>query len=283
MFLTGPDVIAAVTGESVTSEVLGGADARQAVRPGVVRGRRRGGVPRNGAPPHLVPALQQHGAAAVLPARRRSGSILRRAARNRAGLATGGLRRPPVIEVLVDDGELLEIQPAWAPSCAVWPASTVMSSASWPTSRPCSPAPSTSTPPTKPLGSYLRRVQHPDRLARRRARLPPRRAAGAQRHHPPRRQAAVRLRRRPPCRASRSSSARRSAAYIVMDSRALGADLCFAWPSNEIAVMGPVPANVIFKREIAGAADRGQAGGVDRAVRRRLHAPVRRGRARTRR
>jgi acetyl-CoA carboxylase carboxyltransferase component len=45
-------------------------------------------------------------------------------------------------------------------------------------------------------------------------------------------------------------------AYIVMDSRSVGADLSFAWPTNEIAVMGPEAAtNVIFRREIAAAAD----------------------------
>ncbi|MCQ4082914.1 acyl-CoA carboxylase subunit beta [Streptomyces sp. RB6PN25] len=41
-------------------------------------------------------------------------------------------------------------------------------------------------------------------------------------------------------------------AYIVMDSRSIGADLSFAWPGNEIAVMGAEgAANVIFRREIA--------------------------------
>jgi len=40
-------------------------------------------------------------------------------------------------------------------------------------------------------------------------------------------------------------------AYIAMCSRHLGADLCLAWPSAEIAVMGPEgAANIIFKREI---------------------------------
>jgi acetyl-CoA carboxylase carboxyltransferase component len=40
-------------------------------------------------------------------------------------------------------------------------------------------------------------------------------------------------------------------AYIVMDSRSIGADLAFAWPTNEIAVMGAEgAANVIFRREI---------------------------------
>nr|WP_205625674.1 acyl-CoA carboxylase subunit beta [Actinomadura atramentaria] len=45
-------------------------------------------------------------------------------------------------------------------------------------------------------------------------------------------------------------------AYIVMDSRSIGADLSFVWPGNEIAVMGAEgAANVIFRREIAAAAD----------------------------
>ncbi|MYS19320.1 Acetyl-CoA carboxylase, carboxyltransferase component [Streptomyces sp. DvalAA-14] len=45
-------------------------------------------------------------------------------------------------------------------------------------------------------------------------------------------------------------------AYIVMDSRSIGADLAFAWPGNEIAVMGAEgAANVVFRREIAAAAD----------------------------
>lgn len=44
--------------------------------------------------------------------------------------------------------------------------------------------------------------------------------------------------------------------YIVMDSRSIGADLSFAWPVNEIAVMGADgAANVIFRKEIAAAAD----------------------------
>lgn len=43
-------------------------------------------------------------------------------------------------------------------------------------------------------------------------------------------------------------------AYIVMDSRSIGADIALAWPTNEIAVMGAAgAANVIFRREIAAA------------------------------
>ncbi|AKU15499.1 acyl-CoA carboxylase subunit beta [Luteipulveratus mongoliensis] len=45
-------------------------------------------------------------------------------------------------------------------------------------------------------------------------------------------------------------------AYIVMDSRSIGADLSYAWPTNEVAVMGADgAANIIFRRQIADALD----------------------------
>jgi acetyl-CoA carboxylase carboxyltransferase component len=45
-------------------------------------------------------------------------------------------------------------------------------------------------------------------------------------------------------------------AYIVMDSKSIGADLSFAWPTNQVAVMGADgAAGVIFRREVAAAAD----------------------------
>jgi acetyl-CoA carboxylase carboxyltransferase component len=48
-------------------------------------------------------------------------------------------------------------------------------------------------------------------------------------------------------------------AYIVMDSKSIGADLSFAWPGNQIAVMGAEgAANIIFRKEIQTAADPAQ-------------------------
>ncbi len=45
-------------------------------------------------------------------------------------------------------------------------------------------------------------------------------------------------------------------AYLAMCSRSLGADISFAWPTAEIAVMGPEGAcNIVFRREIAEADD----------------------------
>ncbi|MDZ4182083.1 MAG: carboxyl transferase domain-containing protein, partial [Candidatus Cloacimonadaceae bacterium] len=45
--------------------------------------------------------------------------------------------------------------------------------------------------------------------------------------------------------------------YIAMSSRHLGADMVFAWPGSEIAVMGAQgAANIIFRKEIDGAEDK---------------------------
>ncbi len=45
-------------------------------------------------------------------------------------------------------------------------------------------------------------------------------------------------------------------AYVVMNSKSIGADLAFAWPSAELAVMGPQGAvEIVYRKEIAAAAD----------------------------
>jgi acetyl-CoA carboxylase carboxyltransferase component len=45
-------------------------------------------------------------------------------------------------------------------------------------------------------------------------------------------------------------------AYVVMNSKSIGCDLAFAWPSAEIAVMGPQGAvNIIFRKELDAAED----------------------------
>jgi acetyl-CoA carboxylase carboxyltransferase component len=45
-------------------------------------------------------------------------------------------------------------------------------------------------------------------------------------------------------------------AYVVMNSKSIGADLAYAWPSAELAVMGPQGAvEIVYRRELASAAD----------------------------
>ena len=68
-------------------------------------------------------------------------------------------------------------------------------------------------------------------------------------------------------------------AYVVMNSKSIGADLAFAWPSAELAVMGPNGAvEIVYRRELAEAADPAAAAGrTDRRVHRALRQPVHRG------
>jgi acetyl-CoA carboxylase carboxyltransferase component len=48
-------------------------------------------------------------------------------------------------------------------------------------------------------------------------------------------------------------------AYIVMDSRGLGNDLCVAWPGAEIAVMGAPPAvQILYGKRLRTAASEGR-------------------------
>jgi acetyl-CoA carboxylase carboxyltransferase component len=45
-------------------------------------------------------------------------------------------------------------------------------------------------------------------------------------------------------------------AYVVMNSKSIGADLAFAWPSAELAVMGPNGAvEIVYRRELTEAPD----------------------------
>jgi acetyl-CoA carboxylase carboxyltransferase component len=48
-------------------------------------------------------------------------------------------------------------------------------------------------------------------------------------------------------------------AYVVMNSKSIGADLAYAWPSAELAVMGPQGAvEIVYRRELQQAADPAQ-------------------------
>ena len=66
-------------------------------------------------------------------------------------------------------------------------------------------------------------------------------------------------------------------AYVVMNSKSIGADLAFAWPSAELAVMGPQGAvEIVYRRELQTAADPGRpARRAGRRLHRELRQPVR--------
>ncbi len=74
-------------------------------------------------------------------------------------------------------------------------------------------------------------------------------------------------------------------AYCVMASKHIRTDFNFAWPTAEIAVMGPEGAvNILYRRELDGAADAAaRRAREDRRVPRDVREPLRRGLARVRR
>ena len=74
-------------------------------------------------------------------------------------------------------------------------------------------------------------------------------------------------------------------AYLVMNSKHLRADVSFAWPTAEIAVMGAEGAvNIVFRKEIeSGRRSRGTARRADHRVPRQVLDAVRGGRARVHR
>jgi hypothetical protein len=68
-------------------------------------------------------------------------------------------------------------------------------------------------------------------------------------------------------------------AYVVMNSKSIGADLAYAWPTAELAVMGASGAvEIVHRRDLADSDDPGPARAVDRRLRGALrHALHRRG------
>ena len=198
MFITGPDVVKTVTGEEVTLE---GARRRHVARHQVGRGhlrlRRR------------APCLDDV----------RSCSASCRSTTSRSRRRVGAARRPraPVPRAVRDDAGVAE-HPLRHERGHPQPSSTTASSSSTsPTGRDRSrvrlrparrPAGRRRRQPADdprrrarhrqlgeggPLRADVRRLQHPARHVRRRARLPARRRPGVRRHHPPRRQAPLRL------------------------------------------------------------------------------------------
>ncbi len=199
MFITGPDVVKTVTGEEVTQEELGGA-AAHAEKSGVA---------------HLTAADEE----AVLEDARYLLSFLPQ--NNLESPVYAAPSDPPdreapeldtfipdsatkpydvkqVIAKVVDDGEFLEIQERYAENIVCGfarLAGPLGRDRREPAAGARRGARHRRVDEGRPLRPHLRRLQHPARHLRRRARLPPRNRAGVGRDHPSRSQAALRLRR----------------------------------------------------------------------------------------
>ena len=169
---------------------------------------RRGGVPRGRALPALVPPAEQRRAPPLVSAPTRPGRPSRTPSSTRS--IPDSPNKPydmhDVITRVVDDGEFLEVQAHFAENIVVRLRAARRPSVGIVGNQPArSPACSTSTPSTQggALRALLRRVQHPARHVRGRARLPARDRPGVGRDHPARREAALRVLARRRCRSSR--------------------------------------------------------------------------------
>ncbi|MGW6056112.1 acyl-CoA carboxylase subunit beta [Streptomyces sp. NPDC055189] len=260
MFLTGPDVIEAVTGERISQDALGGVEAH-AHTSGVAGFACESEQECLADVRHLLsllPSNNRH-----LPPVAPSADLPDRRTDELLDLVPGSSRQTydvcTVIETIVDDGEFLEIHENWAPNvvCALarLDGHVVGIVANQPSvlagvldiaaSEKCARFVSICDSFNIPLVTL---VDVPGFLP-----------GVAQEHSGIIRHGAKLLYAYGNASVPRVSLVLRKAyggAYIVMDSRSLGADLSFAWPTNEIAVMGAEgAANVVFRRQIASADD----------------------------
>jgi acetyl-CoA carboxylase carboxyltransferase component len=263
LFITGPDVVEAVTGETTTHEELGGA-VTHATRTGVasflvddesscfdeVR-YLLSFLPSNNQedPPYFVPADS--------PSRRCDELLdIVPAEPNRAYDVRD------VIEVIVDDGDYLEVQPLWATNIVCAFARLDGHAVGIVANQPLVLAGALNIDAAEKAARFVRTCDAFNVPLVTLVDVPGFLPGVDQEHAGIIRRGAKLLYAYCESTVPRVQVVLRKAyggAYIVMDSKSLGADLSFAWPSNEIAVMGAEgAASIIFRKELAAAADPAQ-------------------------
>lgn len=260
LFLTGPDVVAAVTGESTTREELGGA-ITHATRTGVASFLADDEpscldevryllsfLPSNNQedPPYVVPTDSPS---------RRCNELL--------DIVPGEPNRAydvrDVIEVIVDDGDHLEVQPLWAKNIVCAFARLDGHVVGIVANQPLVLAGALNIDAAEKAARFVRTCDSFNIPLVTLVDVPGFLPGVDQEHAGIVRRGAKLLYAYCEATVPRVQVVLRKAyggAYIVMDSKSLGADLSFAWPSNEIAVMGAAgAASIIFRKELAGALD----------------------------
>ncbi|MFF9852786.1 acyl-CoA carboxylase subunit beta [Streptomyces litmocidini] len=260
MFITGPDVVQAVTGEEITQNGLGGADVHAGVS-GVSHFVYDDEETCLAEVRYLLSLLPSNNR--ELPPTLHSGDPADRGGDALLDLVPADGNRSydirAVIEELVDDGESMEVHAAWAPNLVCALARLDGHVVGIVANQPAAMA---GVLDIKASEKGARFVQFCDSFN-----IPlitlvdvPGFLPGVdQEHDGIIRRGAKLLYAYCNATVPRISVVLRKAyggAYIVMDSRSIGADIALAWPTNEIAVMGAEgAANVVFRREIAAAED----------------------------
>ncbi|MFG2991735.1 acyl-CoA carboxylase subunit beta [Streptomyces sp. NPDC048257] len=260
MFITGPDVVRAVTGEEITQNGLGGADVHAAVS-GVAAFAYEDEPTCLEDVRHLLSLLPSNNR--ETPPRQDTGDPTARRTDRLLRLVPANPQQAydirTVIEEVVDDGEYFEIQPAWATNIVCALARMDGHVTGFVANQPASLAGVLDIHASEKAARFVQFCDAFNIALVTLVDVPGFLPGVDQEHGGIIRHGAKLLYAYCNATVPRISLVLRKAyggAYIVMDSRSIGADLALAWPTNEIAVMGAEgAANVIFRREIAAAAD----------------------------
>ncbi|WOX24240.1 acyl-CoA carboxylase subunit beta [Streptomyces solicathayae] len=260
MFITGPDVVQAVTGEVITHDALGGADAHASVS-GVAHFACDDEESCLEDVRHLLSLLPANNrelppaAPSDDPADRRTEALL--------DLVPADPGRAydmrAVIEEIVDDGDYLEIQESWATNIVCALARLDGQVVGVVANQPSAFAGVLDIHASEKAARFVQTCDSFNIPLVTLVDVPGFLPGVDQEHGGIIRHGAKLLYAYCNATVPRVQLILRKAyggAYIVMDSRSIGTDVSLAWPSNEIAVMGAEgAANVVFRREIAAAAD----------------------------
>lgn len=265
MFVTGPEVVRAVTGEAVSSEELGGAQLHSAVT-GVAHYMAED---EDDALDYTRSLISYFPSSCEEPAPtfafQSTGEDEERAARV-ASMVPSSPKQPydmvTVIEHLVDHGEFLQVQELFAPSIVVGFGAFAGRSVGIVANQSMSDAGTLDVNASEKASRF---VQFCNAFS-----LPVVTLVDVPGYRPGTEQERAGIIRRGAKMITAYSTATvplvtiilRKAyggAYIVMGSKAMGADLNFAWPDAEIAVMGAEGAvNIVHRKELAAAAAAGK-------------------------
>ncbi|MFF5413974.1 MULTISPECIES: acyl-CoA carboxylase subunit beta [Streptomyces] len=260
MFITGPDVVKAVTGEEITHNGLGGADVHTSVS-GVAAfayDDEESCLEDVRSLLSLLPSNNRETAPreeAADPADRRTDNLLHLVPAH-PGQAYD-IRT--VIEEIADDGEYFEVHRSWAQNVVCALARFDGHVTGIVANQPVSAAGVLDIPASEKAARFVQLCDAFNIPILTLVDVPGFLPGVDQEHHGIIRHGAKLLYAYCNATVPRIQLILRKAyggAYIVMDSRSIGTDISLAWPTNEIAVMGAEgAANVIFRREIAAAED----------------------------
>jgi acetyl-CoA carboxylase carboxyltransferase component len=260
MFITGPDVIRAVTGEEISQEGLGGTDVH-ATTSGVCHFAFDDEASCLEHVRYLLALLPSNNR--ELPPQANRSDPADRSCDSLAAIVPGQSNLTydmhEVIEEIVDDGEHLEVHESWATNVICTLASLGGHTVGIVANQPRSMAGVLDIKASEKAARFVRFCDAFSIPIVTLIDVPGFLPGVTQEHEGIIRHGAKLLYAYCNATVPRVSLILRKAyggAYIVMDSRSIGADLSFAWPDNEIAVMGAeAAAGVIFRRQIAAASD----------------------------